>query len=96
MTSYIFAIGLHFLPLGILLTMNNIAGFLTCFLVLQAFPDNAARREVESLPAICNNSDCSWRGTIKEYEVGCVVLSLLCNHGLKPGDDFNKMCMENK
>lgn len=33
-----------------------------------AFPDNAARREVESLPAICNNNECSWRGTIKEYE----------------------------
>ncbi|XP_051832906.1 TNF receptor-associated factor 2 isoform X3 [Antechinus flavipes] len=33
-----------------------------------AFPDNAARREVESLPAICVNDDCTWKGTIKEYE----------------------------
>ncbi|XP_054249184.1 TNF receptor-associated factor 2 [Indicator indicator] len=33
-----------------------------------AFPDNAARREVESLPAVCINSGCSWKGTIKEYE----------------------------
>ncbi|XP_053940043.1 TNF receptor-associated factor 2 isoform X2 [Cuculus canorus] len=33
-----------------------------------AFPDNAARREVESLPAICINSGCTWKGTIKEYE----------------------------
>ncbi|XP_075435217.1 TNF receptor-associated factor 2 isoform X3 [Ascaphus truei] len=33
-----------------------------------AFPDNAARREVESLPAICINHECPWRGTIKEYE----------------------------
>ncbi|CAI9566736.1 unnamed protein product, partial [Staurois parvus] len=33
-----------------------------------AFPDNAARREVEGLPAVCNNNGCSWRGTIKEYE----------------------------
>ncbi|XP_064533399.1 TNF receptor-associated factor 2 isoform X4 [Pseudopipra pipra] len=33
-----------------------------------AFPDNAARREVESLPAMCINSGCTWRGTIKEYE----------------------------
>uniref|UniRef100_A0A8C5QNV2 TNF receptor-associated factor n=1 Tax=Leptobrachium leishanense TaxID=445787 RepID=A0A8C5QNV2_9ANUR len=33
-----------------------------------AFPDNAARREVESLPAVCNNNGCSWTGTIKEYE----------------------------
>ncbi|XP_015743365.1 TNF receptor-associated factor 2 isoform X1 [Python bivittatus] len=33
-----------------------------------AFPDNAARREVESLPAICPNKGCVWKGTIKEYE----------------------------
>ncbi|XP_075041492.1 TNF receptor-associated factor 2 [Mixophyes fleayi] len=33
-----------------------------------AFPDNAARREVESLPSVCNNSGCTWGGTIKEYE----------------------------
>lgn len=36
---------------------------------LQAFPDNAARREVESLPAVCINEGCTWKGTIKEYEV---------------------------
>ncbi|KFP29346.1 TNF receptor-associated factor 2, partial [Colius striatus] len=34
-----------------------------------AFPDNAARREVESLPAVCINAGCTWKGTIKEYEV---------------------------
>ncbi|NXH22448.1 TRAF2 factor, partial [Bucco capensis] len=34
-----------------------------------AFPDNAARREVESLPAVCINSGCTWKGTIREYEV---------------------------
>ncbi|CAJ0941574.1 unnamed protein product [Ranitomeya imitator] len=33
-----------------------------------AFSDNAARREVESLPAVCSNNGCSWRGTLKEYE----------------------------
>ncbi|XP_029467451.1 TNF receptor-associated factor 2 isoform X4 [Rhinatrema bivittatum] len=33
-----------------------------------AFPDNAARREVESLPAICPNNGCMWKGTIKDYE----------------------------
>nr|XP_044998190.1 TNF receptor-associated factor 2 isoform X4 [Jaculus jaculus] len=33
-----------------------------------AFPDNAARREVESLPAICPNDGCTWKGTLKEYE----------------------------
>uniref|UniRef100_A0A8C0AMB9 TNF receptor-associated factor n=1 Tax=Buteo japonicus TaxID=224669 RepID=A0A8C0AMB9_9AVES len=36
-----------------------------------AFPDNAARREVESLPAVCINSGCTWKGTIKEYESCC-------------------------
>lgn len=33
-----------------------------------AFPDNAARREVESLPAACPSEGCSWKGTLKEYE----------------------------
>ncbi|XP_078498202.1 TNF receptor-associated factor 2 isoform X1 [Lissotriton helveticus] len=33
-----------------------------------AFPDNAARREVESLPAVCPNPGCPWKGTIKDYE----------------------------
>ncbi|XP_010190122.1 PREDICTED: TNF receptor-associated factor 2, partial [Mesitornis unicolor] len=36
--------------------------------ISSAFPDNAARREVESLPAVCINSGCTWKGTIKEYE----------------------------
>ncbi|KAG7480498.1 hypothetical protein MATL_G00056700 [Megalops atlanticus] len=34
-----------------------------------AFPDNAARREVEALAAICPNEGCTWKGTIKEYEL---------------------------
>ncbi|KAJ8005889.1 hypothetical protein DPEC_G00122590 [Dallia pectoralis] len=34
-----------------------------------AFPDNAARREVEALPAVCPNEGCIWTGSIKEYEV---------------------------
>ncbi|XP_058158736.1 TNF receptor-associated factor 2 [Dasypus novemcinctus] len=33
-----------------------------------AFPDNAARREVEGLPAVCPNDGCTWKGTIKDYE----------------------------
>ncbi|XP_014437534.1 TNF receptor-associated factor 2 isoform X2 [Tupaia chinensis] len=33
-----------------------------------AFPDNAARREVESLPAACASDGCTWKGTLKEYE----------------------------
>lgn len=35
----------------------------------QAFPDNAAGREIASLPARCLNQGCSWTGSIKEYEV---------------------------
>lgn len=38
--------------------------------ILQAFPDNAAKREVEALEAVCINEGCNWTGTIKEYEVG--------------------------
>ncbi|XP_030624580.1 TNF receptor-associated factor 2 [Chanos chanos] len=34
----------------------------------EAFPDNAARREIDSLPARCPNESCSWAGTLKEYE----------------------------
>ncbi|CAG05243.1 unnamed protein product, partial [Tetraodon nigroviridis] len=34
-----------------------------------AFPDNAVRREVEHLPAVCINENCTWKGTIKEYEL---------------------------
>ncbi|XP_048202311.1 TNF receptor-associated factor 2 [Perognathus longimembris pacificus] len=41
-----------------------------------AFPDNAARREVESLPAVCPNAGCTWKGTLKEYES--------CHEGLCP------------
>lgn len=36
---------------------------------VQAFPDNAARREVEALAAVCPNEGCTWTGTIKEFEV---------------------------
>lgn len=36
---------------------------------LQVFPDNAAGREIASLPARCLNQDCSWTGSIKQYEV---------------------------
>ncbi|KAJ8379669.1 hypothetical protein SKAU_G00004470 [Synaphobranchus kaupii] len=34
-----------------------------------AFPDNAARREVEALAAVCPNEGCTWKGNIKEYEL---------------------------
>ncbi|XP_064146786.1 TNF receptor-associated factor 2 isoform X6 [Loxodonta africana] len=46
-----------------------------------AFPDNAARREVEGLPAVCPHSGCTWTGTVKEYEAHCEVcpkLPLTC------------------
>lgn len=47
---------------------NQIATDSLCF-SLQAFPDNAARREVEALAAVCPNEGCTWTGTIKEFEV---------------------------
>ncbi|KAM8872716.1 TNF receptor-associated factor 2 isoform 1-T2 [Synchiropus picturatus] len=34
----------------------------------EAFPDNAAGREIASLPAKCLNEGCSWTGSVKEYE----------------------------
>ncbi|XP_075936394.1 TNF receptor-associated factor 2-like [Anarhichas minor] len=34
-----------------------------------AFPDNAVRREVENLSAVCINESCSWKGSIKDYEL---------------------------
>ncbi|XP_053137879.1 TNF receptor-associated factor 2 isoform X4 [Hemicordylus capensis] len=46
------------------------------------FPDNAARREVESLLAICVNEGCTWKGTIKEYEAHdevCPKFPLTCD-----------------
>ncbi|KAI1905096.1 hypothetical protein AGOR_G00012410 [Albula goreensis] len=36
--------------------------------ISDAFPDNAARREIDSLPATCPNEGCTWQGRIKEYE----------------------------
>ncbi|XP_058380515.1 TNF receptor-associated factor 2 isoform X2 [Diceros bicornis minor] len=47
-----------------------------------AFPDNAARREVESLPAVCPNDGCTWKGTLKEYEAHheiCPKFPLTCD-----------------
>ncbi|XP_014026492.1 TNF receptor-associated factor 2 isoform X3 [Salmo salar] len=47
-----------------------------------AFPDNAARREVEALSAVCPNEGCTWTGNIKEYEVNhegkCDFMIILC------------------
>ncbi|XP_008324227.1 TNF receptor-associated factor 2 isoform X2 [Cynoglossus semilaevis] len=34
----------------------------------EAFPDNAAGREIASLPAKCLNQGCPWTGSVKEYE----------------------------
>ncbi|XP_045702472.1 TNF receptor-associated factor 2 isoform X2 [Phyllostomus hastatus] len=47
-----------------------------------AFPDNAARREVESLPAVCPSEGCTWKGTLKEYEAHhevCPKFPLTCD-----------------
>lgn len=55
-----------FLPIK---TIRPLSKNAMCFNILQAFPDNAAKREVEALEAVCINEGCSWTGTIKEYEV---------------------------
>uniref|UniRef100_A0A3Q3VPM1 TNF receptor-associated factor n=1 Tax=Mola mola TaxID=94237 RepID=A0A3Q3VPM1_MOLML len=34
----------------------------------EVFPDNAAGREIASLPARCLNQGCNWTGSIKQYE----------------------------
>uniref|UniRef100_A0A3Q0RST8 TNF receptor-associated factor n=1 Tax=Amphilophus citrinellus TaxID=61819 RepID=A0A3Q0RST8_AMPCI len=47
-----------------------------------AFPDNAARREVEALAAVCPNEGCTWTGTVKEFEAShegnCDFMIILC------------------
>ncbi|XP_061622369.1 TNF receptor-associated factor 2-like isoform X3 [Phyllopteryx taeniolatus] len=47
-----------------------------------AFPDNAARREVEVLVAVCPNEGCTWTGTIKDFEASheghCDFAIILC------------------
>uniref|UniRef100_A0AAX7SL45 TNF receptor-associated factor n=1 Tax=Astatotilapia calliptera TaxID=8154 RepID=A0AAX7SL45_ASTCA len=47
-----------------------------------AFPDNAARREVEALAAVCPNEGCIWTGTVKEFEAShegnCDFMIILC------------------
>ncbi|KAM4576690.1 TNF receptor-associated factor 2 isoform 2-T2 [Odontesthes bonariensis] len=47
-----------------------------------AFPDNAARREVEALAAVCPNEGCTWTGTVKEFEAShegnCDFMIIMC------------------
>ncbi|XP_061529072.1 TNF receptor-associated factor 2-like isoform X3 [Phycodurus eques] len=47
-----------------------------------AFPDNAARKEVEVLVAVCPNEGCTWTGTIKDFEASheghCDFAIILC------------------
>ncbi|NXP75788.1 TRAF2 factor, partial [Ramphastos sulfuratus] len=60
-----------------------------------AFADNAARREVESLPAVCINSGCTWKGTIKDYEVrmGARLWSASCCFVLGEGFGGRVVCV---
>ncbi|XP_061622371.1 TNF receptor-associated factor 2-like isoform X5 [Phyllopteryx taeniolatus] len=47
-----------------------------------AFPDNAARREVEVLVAVCPNEGCTWTGTIKDFEAHdeiCPKYPMICD-----------------
>ncbi|KAI4817210.1 hypothetical protein KUCAC02_009486 [Chaenocephalus aceratus] len=47
-----------------------------------AFPDNAVRREVENLSAVCIHENCTWKGSIKDYELNhegkCEFMILPC------------------
>uniref|UniRef100_A0A3B3VUD0 TNF receptor-associated factor n=1 Tax=Poecilia latipinna TaxID=48699 RepID=A0A3B3VUD0_9TELE len=47
-----------------------------------AFPDNAARREVEALAAVCPNEGCTWTGTVREFEAShegnCDFMIIMC------------------
>ncbi|XP_054587168.1 TNF receptor-associated factor 2 isoform X2 [Nothobranchius furzeri] len=47
-----------------------------------AFPDNAARREVEALAALCPNEGCTWTGTVKDFEAdhegNCDFMIIMC------------------
>ncbi|XP_077601177.1 TNF receptor-associated factor 2-like isoform X1 [Stigmatopora nigra] len=47
-----------------------------------AFPDNAARREVEAMAAVCPNEGCTWTGTVKDFELShegnCDFAIILC------------------
>uniref|UniRef100_UPI00358F5321 TNF receptor-associated factor 2-like isoform X2 n=1 Tax=Myxine glutinosa TaxID=7769 RepID=UPI00358F5321 len=45
------------------------------------FPDRAAKREIEGLPAKCINTGCPWSGVVRHYEehvVICPKLSVVC------------------
>ncbi|XP_022625709.1 TNF receptor-associated factor 2-like isoform X2 [Seriola dumerili] len=71
----------------------------------EAFPDNAAGREIASLPARCLNQGCDWTGSIKEYEAHdeiCLKFPLQCKDcGKKkiPREKFNdhsRTCAKSK
>ncbi|KAJ8414073.1 hypothetical protein AAFF_G00066710 [Aldrovandia affinis] len=61
-----------------------------------AFPDNAARREIEILPAGCPNKGCTWKGIIKDYEAqhegACRFERMQCEvcHNLIPRGELDK------
>lgn len=48
----------------------------------QVFPDNAAGREIASLPARCLNQGCNWTGSIKQYEVRCNI-QFMCPYSFR-------------
>ncbi|XP_067833980.1 TNF receptor-associated factor 2-like [Heptranchias perlo] len=56
--------------------------------VNSAFPDNAARRELDNLPAVCSNEDCPWKGTVREYEAEH---EGRCEYTLKPCEACSRM-----
>uniref|UniRef100_A0A8C4NP17 TNF receptor-associated factor n=1 Tax=Eptatretus burgeri TaxID=7764 RepID=A0A8C4NP17_EPTBU len=50
------------------------------------FPDRAAKREIEGLPAKCINTGCSWSGVVRNYEehiIICPKLLVVCEECMK-------------
>uniref|UniRef100_UPI00358FDF79 TNF receptor-associated factor 2-like n=1 Tax=Myxine glutinosa TaxID=7769 RepID=UPI00358FDF79 len=59
------------------------------------FPDRAAKREIEALPAKCINTGCSWSGVVRHYEehiVMCPKSSVVCEECQRemPRDQVDK------
>lgn len=50
--------------------------YLVCSYLFQTFPDNAIRRELNSMRVNCGFENCKWSGSFKEYEV-CLRISLV-------------------
>ena len=50
--------------------------YICALLSIQMFPDNAVKREMASLQALCINPGCDWKGIFKQYEVNYSIVEL--------------------